>query len=99
MNKLYDLPKDLLIKIIETIQKDKDIQNEKEYSNYMLIEMKEYDVGCKQFNDEMELREFMLQQISFYGLLLSEDVSLEVILDEYAYCINSKIKIMKGKFL
>ena len=100
MNPLYDVPKDMLVKMISTVKEDTENKKEKEYSNYMLIEMYEYDAGFKQFNDELELKFYMLDRIfSYEKSKLDEYDVLEDIVDEFKYACDVKIKIMKGKFI
>ncbi len=100
MNPLYDVPKDILVKMISIVRENAEKKKEKEYSNYMLIEMYEYDSGFKQFNDELELKFYILDRISSYEKSkLDEYDALEDIVDEFEYACDVKIQIMKGKFI
>lgn len=100
MNPLYDVQKDILVKMVSTIKENTEKKKEKEYSNYILIEMYEYDAGFKQFNDEIELKFYMLDRISSYeDPKLDEYATLQDIVKEFEYNCDVKIKIMKGKFV
>ncbi len=91
MSRLYNVPKDLLVKIIETIQK--------EYEKYILIETTPYDTRFREFDSEQKLKNYMLEMLSRREVYMSETEAIEDITYEFEQIYQLQVTIMKGKFL
>lgn len=96
MNPLYDIPKDIMVKMISTVKEN----TEKEYSNYILFEISDFDTGIKEFN-ELEFKKYMIERIYERGdkSLLDTNSDIQHLITLFATCSHEDIKIIKGKFL
>ena len=63
--KLYNLPKDLLVKLLTVVEKRKELEKEKEYGQYIVVTYEPFNHTVKTF-DELHLKHYLGEKILQY---------------------------------